>query len=292
VKPSPQSGFIIIGHKTSISVGMTTCTNTSTVYTNPCRLGAYDVKMTYDPAKVSLTSDTSQSTGGNTLTTLKDTTKNWSTNQWVGSRVTLIGGTGSFGPDGVQQSRIVSANTSDTLTVSPPWAGSPTPLPNQTTFYVVGGITNGSWLGSTNRIVTCPSGQSYGSNWARLGCVTFDDMPPGPNGTGTLVNLTVEAEEKGLFSVQLLTPETRVLRVDGNVINADLINGTRRVILCPDPNNDNNVNVLDLSLIAAAFGALPPGPPYTLTRDPDENGNINVIDLSITAGVFGKKCIQ
>ena len=292
VKPSPQSGFILIGHKTSIQVGMTTCVNGSTSYTNPCRLGAYDVKMTFDPNKVEVIQDTAQSTGGNTLTTLKDTTKNWKQNQWVGARVTLLAGQGYFGPDGNPQSRIVASNTSNTLTLAAPWAGAPTPLPNQTTFYTVGGITDGNWLQSTGRVMSCPSGQLYGTNWARLGCVTYDDLPAGPTGTGILVNLTIHAQVKGIFSVQLLTPETRVLRVDGNVINADLINGTRRVVLCPDPNNDNNVNVLDLSLIAAAFGSTPPGPPYALTKDPDENSLINVLDLSITAGVFGKKCVQ
>jgi hypothetical protein len=292
VKPSPQSGFIIIGHKTSMQVGMTTCVNGSTSYTNPCRIGAYDMKVSFDPTKVTIISETAQSTGGNTLTTLRDTTKSWKVNQWVGARVTLIGGTGYFGPDGNPQSRIVASNTADTLTLATAWAGSPTPLPNQTTFYTLGGITDGNWLPSTGRIMSCPGGSTYGTNWARLACVTYDDLPAGPTGTGILVNLTVSADQKGLFTLGLLTPETRVLRVDGNLINADLINGTRRVILCPDPNNDNNVNVLDLNLIAVAFGATPPGPPYALAKDPDENGQINVIDLSITAGVFGKKCIQ
>ena len=48
----------------------------------------------------------------------------------------------------------------------------------------------------------------------------------------------------------------------------------------------------DLGLTAASFGKTTGQPGYSVQRDPDENGNINAIDLSIIAAVFGRKCTQ
>jgi len=286
----PSGGAVIEGHRFSVPVTFTTCTNPQS---SSCRLGAYEVKMQYDPARLTLISDGGQSSGSNTSTTLNDTSKAWKVNQWVGARVTLIGGIGYAGADGNPQSRIVASNTATRLTISPPWDGGVIPLPNQNTFYSLGGITDGGWLGSTGRTMNCPGGATYGSNWADLHCVTFDDVPSGPTGVGPVVNVTFQAGmTRGLTTVSLLTPETRVLRIDGYVIPADILNATRRVILCPDPTGDGNVNVIDLSLVAAANGQRPGDPLYAVTKDPDESGQINVIDLSLVATVFGKKCIQ
>lgn len=286
----PGGGYIIEGHRVSIPVGFTTCT---TPTSSSCRLGAYEVKMQYDPSRLTLISDAGQSSGSNTSTTLNDTSKAWKVNQWAGARITLTGGIGYAGADGNPQSRIVASNTATRLTLATPWDGGVISLPTATTFYTLGGITDAGWLASTGRIMTCPGGSTYGSNWANLHCVTYDDVPWGPYGGGNLVNVTFQAGmTRGLTTISLLTPETRVLRIDGITIPADILNGTRRVILCPDPNNDNNVNVIDLSLIAAASGQQTGGPLYSQKKDPDENGHVNVIDLSITAGVYQKKCIQ
>lgn len=290
VRPSPANGFIIEGHRVSIPVGFTTCT---TPTNTSCRLGAYEVKMQYDPAKVTVISASGLSSGGNTSTTFNDTSQTWKVNQWVGSRITLTGGIGYAGADGNPQSRIVVSNTAHTLTISPPWDGGVIPLPTNFTAYTLGGITDAGWLGSTGRIISCPGGPTYGSNWADLHCVSFDDVPAGPTGAGNLVNLTVEAGfTRGLFTVTLLTPTTRVLRIDGYDIPADVLNGTRRVILCPDPTNDGQVNVVDMQQIAAAIGSGTGDPLYAVKKDPDENGTINVIDLQMAAGVYGKKCVQ
>jgi hypothetical protein len=82
-----------------------------------------------------------------------------------------------------------------------------------------------------------------------------------------------------------------VLALDGTIIPADIINGTRRIVRCPDADGNNSINVIDLLLIAQASGtSVPPGP--SDPRNPDENSTINVIDLQITAGVSGGKCVQ
>lgn len=73
---------------------------------------------TYDTAQ-SKVFDSGTSTGGNTTTTLNDTAKTWTASQWIGYTVTITGGTGSG------QTRTVSANTTNQLTVSAVWATTP-----------------------------------------------------------------------------------------------------------------------------------------------------------------------
>ena len=70
--------------------------------------------------------------------TLTDTTKSWSDMQWMGWTVSIVGGTG------VGQSRTITANTSNSLTVSPNWATNP----NATSVYViktVAKVNNGNY---------------------------------------------------------------------------------------------------------------------------------------------------
>jgi hypothetical protein len=61
------------------------------------------------------------STVSYTATTLKDTSKNWTTN-WAGYVVTVIPSGGS------QETAIVSSNTTTTLTMTAPWATTPSPV--------------------------------------------------------------------------------------------------------------------------------------------------------------------
>src|SRR3989441_416000 len=72
--------------------------------------------------------DAGYSSGGNTITTLHDTRKTWSTSSFITSyTVRIISGTGAG------QARSISANTSTQLTVSSAWD---TP-PDSSSFYVI-----------------------------------------------------------------------------------------------------------------------------------------------------------
>jgi RHS repeat-associated protein len=68
-----------------------------------------------------------QSTGGNTTTTLNDTTQAWPTNQWAGLAVEIVGGTGA------NQVRTIASNTNNQLTVTSAW----TTVPDATSLYAV-----------------------------------------------------------------------------------------------------------------------------------------------------------
>jgi hypothetical protein len=202
-----------------------------------CRVGSYDVKINYDAAKLSLLTDGGTSTGGNTTTTLVDTTKTWKTNQWAGSSVTLVSGGGSDGANGAQIRKILS-NSATTLTVSLAWDGFPVSAPDATTVYTIGGISDGGWVSSTGRPLQCPTGPTYGAGWAELHCVTLG-AAAAVSGTGTLATLSLAANTRGLafftFTLPPADPSTQVLTIEGNSIPVDVSSsGARRVTLCPD----------------------------------------------------------
>lgn len=265
-----------------------------------CRVGSYDVNINYDATRFSLVTDGGTSTGGNTTTTLVDTTKTWKINQWAGSGVTLTAGGGSDGATGAQIRKVLS-NSASTLIVSPAWDGFPVSPPDNTTVYVLGGLTDGGWITSTGRGLQCPLGPAYGSNWAELHCVSTGSLD-GAATSGTLANLTLSANNRGLalftFTLPPAEDGTRILTIEGNDIPADITNGARRVTLCPDTNSDGKVNSTDQLQMAQAFNQkgpplkTPPDPLYTQAKDPDENGVINSTDELIAAGEFNKKCIQ
>jgi hypothetical protein len=291
VRPDPQTAYIIHNNIFQLRTRFQTCATTADPL---CHLGGYEMKIGFDATKVSVQDDAGISSGGNTTTTLRDTSKSWKVDQWKNSRITLVGGAGAIGADGNQQTRIVQSNTANTITVTPAWDGAPVTLPNATTFYIVGGIVNSTFLSSTGRTGICQPAE-YEAAAAEIHCVTLgapqQGYPDGPVGAGQLTNLTLRADNKGIFTVSLLAPDTRVLALDGTIIPADIINGTRRIVRCPDADNNNTINVIDLLLIAQASGtSVPPGP--SDPRNPDENGTINVIDLQITAGVSGGRCVQ
>lgn len=75
----------------------------------------------------SSTTVTGTATGAQTTTTLKDTSKTWTTDQWIGYYVRLTGGTGSG------QWRAVVSNTVDTLTIAT-WGT--TPVAASTTYEI------------------------------------------------------------------------------------------------------------------------------------------------------------
>jgi hypothetical protein len=264
------------------------------LFKSACRVGGYDVTMTYDPTKFSIASDANYGTSGNTSTTFNDSSRNWKINQWAGSRILIVGGTGTG------QNRYIVSNTKTQLVVSPAWN---IPIPTTNSVYQVGGITSSNFVENVGRTVTCPIGGEYGPNTAEIHCASYGapgtGLPQGPTGVGNLVNTTFLASVRGLHTFSL---SANVLEVDGSVIPADTFNATRRVIICPDSappqGPDGLINSGDFGVMAQAFGQKGPpmqpvpDPLWTQQKDPNEDGIINSGDLGTMAAVFGKRCIQ
>ncbi|MBI5289772.1 MAG: hypothetical protein HY873_12440 [Chloroflexi bacterium] len=206
--------------------------------------------------------------------TIAQTGAGWTTNAFAGMSVELRTGPGA------PQTKTILSHTADTITIS----GSFSPAPAAgTTFRIVEG----------SRTFNCPGGQIFGPATAELHCVTFGasgtGLPQGPTGVGNLVNLSVTAVARGLATFTLTS---QVLEVDGTTIPADTLNGSKRVILCPDSAVDGRVTSGDLLKIAQAFGQHVGDPLYTVTKDPDENGVISSGDQLATVAVFLQYCVQ
>ncbi len=98
-------------------------------------------------------------TGSQTGSTLQDTTKTWTANQWHNFVVTITSGTGAG------QSRTVSSNTVNTLTVSSAWVTTP----DSTSHYSIGSPPNGQNIaltlgGSGTSLYCCPVNLAFDSS--------------------------------------------------------------------------------------------------------------------------------
>lgn len=56
----------------------------------------------------------------------------------------------------------------------------------------------------------------------------------------------------------------------------------------PDLNGDGVVNIIDIAIVARAFGSKPRGPNWNALADLDKNGWINIIDIATVAKDYGK----
>lgn len=101
--------------------------------------------------------DAGTATGTQSSTTLQDTSKVWSTNQWVNGIVSITSGTG------VGQSRRVTSNNANTLTVSPGWYTTP----DSTSLYSISPstTTQTNLNGPTRVKFDSPSSTSPGNLW-------------------------------------------------------------------------------------------------------------------------------
>jgi PKD repeat protein len=83
---------------------------------------------------------------------------------------------------------------------------------------------------------------------------------------------------------------------DSWVVSFTYAHSTRQVTLILDPyrlygdvNNDGRVDMLDLSMVAAAFGSRPTDTRWNSTADLDNNRIVNIVDISIVAHQYGKE---
>ena len=61
--------------------------------------------------------------------------------------------------------------------------------------------------------------------------------------------------------------------------------------LLTDLNADGTINILDITIVAIAFGSRPESPGWNFIADLDQNGVINIIDITKVAKDFGKTAI-
>lgn len=138
--------------------------------------------------------DVGISTGGNTNTTLNDTTKSWTTNEWQNKIVAIANGTGEG------QTRTVGSNTPTQLTVTTNW----TTVPDNTSVYHVDVEKKGFSRTSDDNVLRYTKGGSVNQSF-----------------TDNITSLTLTADDTDVNKIKridiLLTARTS--RTDPNMNN-------------------------------------------------------------------------
>lgn len=112
-----------------------------------------------------------------------------------------------------------------------------------------------------------------------------------PNATPIVVRV-LETGSQGAYSLMYQAPSGSVLGTyrayvsashDGAVAAAETSFVLKRKTSSADINGDGKINILDVALVARAFGSRPGDPRWDLRCDLDGNNIINIIDITIVA---------
>lgn len=82
---------------------------------------------------------------------------------------------------------------------------------------------------------------------------------------------------------------TIIVNVTDNNTLWDTTTKTITVYYGTDLNKDGTVNILDIAIVARAFGCKPGDPNWNVIADIDKNGIVNILDIAIVARDYGKK---
>jgi subtilisin family serine protease len=85
--------------------------------------------------------------------------------------------------------------------------------------------------------------------------------------------------------------ETSVLPDESNTVNNTYIDGSVKVKMPGDINGDGAVNVVDLSIVALAYGSFAEEPDYNPDADLNDDDIVDMKDLFVVARNLGKTCV-
>jgi beta-glucosidase len=146
----------------------------------------------------------------------------------------------------------------------------------------VQGATIGDLLGSTGRTVGALGPLVNGAaGTAASGAYSYGS-PPGPNGNGKLVRLTIRAMAKS-SSTTLRIENILLADLDGHLTIAQPDDATLGITGCrADADGDGDVDIRDVALVFAHW----PSPPlaYDARYDVDGDGDIDIRDVALVFG--------
>ncbi len=136
-----------------------------------------------------------------------------------------------------------------------------------------------------------------------LGVVTETSLTVSFFANGTLIGSTGISSMAGRSNLALtfqwntntlvkggyaLAAQVSIVTGETNVANNQLTDGVLRVNFPGDVNGDKVVNIIDLSIVGAAYATSPGGLNWNPNADINNDGIINIIDVSILGANYGK----
>jgi hypothetical protein len=121
----------------------------------------------------------------------------------------------------------------------------------------------------------------------KLNATVHEQLLTLPRRNSTTMTFTWNAQSWAKGNYTLITANASA--VPGETDTSDnTLAGVWVVVTIPgDLNVDGKVNILDLSIVARAFGTLPGYLGYSRYADTNDDGVINILDLSFIAKYFG-----
>lgn len=264
--------------------------------TNATNVGAYQFRLTWNPAKLqwvgsdlttlgvawlastgrgplcSLVYDaTATSTPMNTATFTSTPTGTLTATPTITPSPTGTPGPATNTPTKTPTYTFTPAPPTNTPTFGPSPTRTPTPTP-------AGNITFGCASLGTPGQVGSPPGPSIGDTPVALGNFTFKSIA------------TVETGD------QLKLTNVGVTDVLGTPAAVTSSNANVTLVGCHDMDGDGVISILDLARVAAHFGATiavpkPPGWVWVPLYDVDSDGAISILDLARIGAAFGFACV-
>ncbi len=118
-----------------------------------------------------------------------------------------------------------------------------------------------------------------------------------PGSINFVDDISTELSSAGTYSLEDILPGEYdiYLKVDGNLQflepNINLIPGVNQLFsdtpVVGDLNGDNGINIVDISVVNAAFGSVDGNENYNPLADMNCDGGVNIIDISILNAGFG-----
>ena len=101
--------------------------------------------------------------------------------------------------------------------------------------------------------------------------------------------LTIELNTTGIpFGEYTIKAVASLVPDEIDTEDNTLIEGWVVITILGDLDGNFEVNILDIALVALAFGSKPADPNWNETADLDKNGIINIIDVAMVAKEYGK----
>lgn len=126
------------------------------------------------------------------------------------------------------------------------------------------------------------------------GLVAFEVQDPEHN---SILLITLQTDGNGTYEIAFKLPADSKLGNYTVYVNS-MVNGAKAVnstsfealprALSTDINGDGTVNILDIAIVAKAYGSYPGHPRWNPAADLDGNGTVNILDVAKVAKDYGK----